>query len=50
MWVMKAALPNIQSNEEAIDTVMEAIAAAGYKPGFTNHHCDGCSQQRAVGQ
>ena len=25
--------PNIQSNEEAIDTVMEAIAAAGYKPG-----------------
>ena len=25
--------PNIQSNEEAIDTVMEAIVAAGYKPG-----------------
>lgn len=25
--------PNIQSNEEAIDTVMEAISAAGYKPG-----------------
>ncbi|MFN8289034.1 MAG: phosphopyruvate hydratase [Chitinophagaceae bacterium] len=25
--------PNIQSNEEAIDTVMEAITAAGYKPG-----------------
>jgi enolase len=25
--------PNIQSNEEAIDTVMEAIVKAGYKPG-----------------
>src|SRR5882757_9285095 len=25
--------PNIQSNEEAIDTVMLAIEAAGYKPG-----------------
>ncbi|TAH01467.1 MAG: phosphopyruvate hydratase [Sphingobacteriales bacterium] len=25
--------PNIQSNDEAIDTVMEAIVAAGYKPG-----------------
>lgn len=25
--------PNIQSNEEAIDTVMEAIVAAGFKPG-----------------
>ena len=25
--------PNIQSNEEAIDTVMESISAAGYKPG-----------------
>jgi len=25
--------PNIQSNEEAIETVMEAITAAGYKPG-----------------
>lgn len=25
--------PNIQSNEEAIDTVMMAITAAGYKPG-----------------
>ena len=25
--------PNIQSNEEAIDTVMAAISAAGYKPG-----------------
>ena len=25
--------PNIQSNEEAIDTVMTAITAAGYKPG-----------------
>ena len=25
--------PNIQSNEEAIETVMEAIIAAGYKPG-----------------
>jgi enolase len=24
--------PNIQSNEEAIDTVMEAIVASGYKP------------------
>lgn len=25
--------PNIQSNEEAIETVLEAIVAAGYKPG-----------------
>jgi enolase len=25
--------PNIQSNEEAIETVLEAITAAGYKPG-----------------
>jgi enolase len=25
--------PDIQSNEEAIETVLEAIAAAGYKPG-----------------
>lgn len=25
--------PEIQSNEEAIETVLEAIAAAGYKPG-----------------
>ena len=25
--------PNIQSNEEAIDTVMAAISAAGFKPG-----------------
>ena len=25
--------PNIQSNEEAIETVLEAISAAGYKPG-----------------
>ena len=25
--------PNIQSNEEAIETVMAAISAAGYKPG-----------------
>lgn len=25
--------PDIQSNDEAIDTVMEAIVAAGYKPG-----------------
>jgi enolase len=25
--------PNIQSNEEAIETVMDAIAAAGFKPG-----------------
>jgi enolase len=25
--------PNIQSNEEAIETVMSAITAAGYKPG-----------------
>jgi enolase len=37
--------PNIQSNEEAIDTVMEAIQASGYKAGFTNRCCDGCSQQ-----
>ncbi|MBS1762558.1 MAG: phosphopyruvate hydratase [Bacteroidetes bacterium] len=25
--------PNIQSNEEAIETVLEAISAAGYRPG-----------------
>lgn len=25
--------PNIQSNEEAIETVLESISAAGYKPG-----------------
>ena len=30
---MKAASPNLRSNEEAIQSVLEAIQAAGYKPG-----------------
>ena len=34
--------PNIQSNEEAIETVMKAIQAAGFKAGSEISHCDGC--------
>ncbi len=37
--------PDIQSNEEAIETVLMAIEAAGYKPGRTNFHSHGCGDQ-----
>ena len=40
--------PNIQSNEEAIETVLTAIEAAGYKTGSASVYCYGCCQQRIV--
>ena len=40
--------PNIQSNEEAIETVLKAIEAAGYKAGSQICNCNGCGQQRNV--
>ena len=33
--------PDIQSNEEAIDTVMEAIKAAGFQGGYAGIDCHG---------
>ncbi|MEI9908538.1 MAG: hypothetical protein WDO71_02045 [Bacteroidota bacterium] len=37
--------PNIQSNEEAIETVLTAIDAAGYKAGSQIVIANGCRQQ-----
>ena len=39
--------PDIKSNEEAIETVLMAIEAAGYKVG-ANWYCTRCGKQRNV--
>ena len=40
--------PDIQSNEEAIETIVQAIEAAGYKTGGTDRYCYGCCQQQEM--
>ncbi len=40
--------PNLKSNEEALERVLEAITAAGYKPGRANFHRAGSRFERVL--
>ena len=40
--------PMLKSNEEAIESVLEAIAQAGYKPGENDRHLPGPGVQRVL--
>jgi enolase len=41
--------PNLKSNEEAVEVILEAITQAGYRPG-EDFHMPGPGYQRDVGQ